>query len=444
MIGVDIVTVEVLDGMDFSIKKQQLKTGVYMHLDGPALSPSPSPSYTSLPSPSPSSSSSSRHFSSKQDVGSDLTFQMPRGPVFGLHIDALMQLQGVGYIPYMVARAILFLWGRMDVEDLFQIETDVTVMNQLVDMYNEDHSLILEDVTTDPILVANLLKKFFQDLPEPILTFDLYDDFLRTDTFSKQSDAIAWIKKLCKTLPVANYALLDTFFSFLHFYVFPRRGPQKGDILGKLASALGPCMMRMRGGASEMLLDHLPKMTMVLCYLIQFYEDIFGVTTISSIEVGYEVKEILGSGAYGIVRRVVDREKKVEFAMKSINLSKANKKQLENLKNEIAVLKFIRHPNTIQLFEICETPTDLHLIVEYVRGGELMVEIAKRKTFSEGDACSVVFQLLNALDYLHKMNVVHRGVCPGFSVPIRMQLNQLISSHLSNSLSQTSNLKMCC
>ena len=48
------------------------------------------------------------------------------------------------------------------------------------------------------------------------------------------------------------------------------------------------------------------------------------------------------------------------------------------MSREIEILKMIRHPNIIQLFEIIETPKQLFLIMEFVSGGELFDYIVKK------------------------------------------------------------------
>lgn len=44
---------------------------------------------------------------------------------------------------------------------------------------------------------------------------------------------------------------------------------------------------------------------------------------------------------------------------------------MERVAREIHILKLIRHPHIIQLYEIIETPKQLYLIMEYASGGEL-------------------------------------------------------------------------
>jgi 5'-AMP-activated protein kinase catalytic alpha subunit len=53
---------------------------------------------------------------------------------------------------------------------------------------------------------------------------------------------------------------------------------------------------------------------------------------------------------------------------------------------EIHILKLIRHPNIIQLYEIIETKKSLYLIMEFASGGELFNYIVKRSRVQEIEA----------------------------------------------------------
>jgi 5'-AMP-activated protein kinase catalytic alpha subunit len=79
---------------------------------------------------------------------------------------------------------------------------------------------------------------------------------------------------------------------------------------------------------------------------------------------------------------------------------------------EIDILKMIRHPNIIQLFEIIETPKQLFLIMEYVSGGELFDYIVKKQKLKEVEACRFFQQIICGIEYLHELGIVHRDLKP--------------------------------
>ena len=59
---------------------------------------------------------------------------------------------------------------------------------------------------------------------------------------------------------------------------------------------------------------------------------------------------------------------------------------VERVAREIHILKIVRHPVVVQLYEIIETPKELYLIMEYARGGELFEYIVSRKRVREKEA----------------------------------------------------------
>lgn len=60
---------------------------------------------------------------------------------------------------------------------------------------------------------------------------------------------------------------------------------------------------------------------------------------------------------------------------------------VERVAREIHILKLIRHPNIIQLYEIIETPKQLYLIMEFAEGGELFDHIVSKNRLDEPEAC---------------------------------------------------------
>ena len=67
---------------------------------------------------------------------------------------------------------------------------------------------------------------------------------------------------------------------------------------------------------------------------------------------------------------------------------------MQRVTREIDILKRIRHPNIIQLFEIIETPKQLFLITEYASGGELFDYIVKKQRLKEEGASKFFQQII--------------------------------------------------
>lgn len=86
----------------------------------------------------------------------------------------------------------------------------------------------------------------------------------------------------------------------------------------------------------------------------------------------YLLGKTLGEGTFGKVKlgtHILTGEK---VAIKILEKSKIkDKSDIERVTREIHILKIMRHPNIIQLYEIIETPKQLYLIMEMADRGEL-------------------------------------------------------------------------
>ncbi|XP_050529304.1 calcium/calmodulin-dependent protein kinase type 1 isoform X4 [Daktulosphaira vitifoliae] len=131
-----------------------------------------------------------------------------------------------------------------------------------------------------------------------------------------------------------------------------------------------------------------------------------------SIDDKYEVKDLLGTGAFSEVRLAVSKERPNEmYAVKIID-KKALKGKEDSLDNEIKVLRRLTHPNIVQLLETFEDKSKVYLIMELVTGGELFDRIVQKGSYTEKDAAHLIRQVLEAVDYMHEQGVVHRDLKP--------------------------------
>jgi len=125
----------------------------------------------------------------------------------------------------------------------------------------------------------------------------------------------------------------------------------------------------------------------------------------------YNLKELLGRGAFSEVYRVQEKETGKEYAVKIID-KKALRGKEESLQNEIAVLHKVSHPNIVHLTEIYDDKNKMYLVMELVTGGELFDRIIAKGNYTERDASNLIRQVLDAVNYLHKLGIVHRDLKP--------------------------------
>uniref|UniRef100_A0A3B3SYZ8 Serine/threonine-protein kinase DCLK2 n=1 Tax=Paramormyrops kingsleyae TaxID=1676925 RepID=A0A3B3SYZ8_9TELE len=135
------------------------------------------------------------------------------------------------------------------------------------------------------------------------------------------------------------------------------------------------------------------------------------VQTSSAILDKYKVGKVIGDGNFAVVKECVERATGMEFALKIIDKAKCSGKE-HLIENEVAILRRVKHPNIIMLIEEVDTPTELYLVMELVKGGDLFDAITSSTKYTEQDASAMVYNLASVLKYLHSLNIVHRDIKP--------------------------------
>ncbi|KAM4585494.1 serine/threonine-protein kinase DCLK2 isoform 3-T3 [Odontesthes bonariensis] len=131
----------------------------------------------------------------------------------------------------------------------------------------------------------------------------------------------------------------------------------------------------------------------------------------SSILEKYKIGKVIGDGNFAVVKECVERSTGKEFALKIIDKAKCCGKE-HLIENEVAVLRKVKHSNIIMLIEEVDTPSELCLVMELVKGGDLFDAITSSAKYTERDAGIMVYNLAEALKYLHSMDIVHRDIKP--------------------------------
>ncbi|XP_055492801.1 serine/threonine-protein kinase DCLK1a isoform X1 [Leucoraja erinacea] len=138
-------------------------------------------------------------------------------------------------------------------------------------------------------------------------------------------------------------------------------------------------------------------------------EEVFQVPT--SIAERYKVGRTIGDGNFAIVKDCIERSTSREYALKIINKSKCRGKE-HMIQNEVSILRRVKHPNIVLLIEEMDTPNELYLVMELVKGGDLFDAIASTNKYTERDASGMLYNLASAIKYLHSLNIVHRDIKP--------------------------------
>uniref|UniRef100_A0A1A8QJ16 Serine/threonine-protein kinase DCLK2 n=2 Tax=Nothobranchius TaxID=28779 RepID=A0A1A8QJ16_9TELE len=125
----------------------------------------------------------------------------------------------------------------------------------------------------------------------------------------------------------------------------------------------------------------------------------------------YKVGRMLGDGNFAVVRECMELSTGREYALKIINKGKCRGKE-HMIQNEVAILRRVKHPNIVLLIEEVDTYNELYLVMELVKGGDLFDAITSANRYTERDASGMLYNLVNAIKYLHSLNIVHRDIKP--------------------------------
>ncbi|KAL1022228.1 hypothetical protein UPYG_G00023950 [Umbra pygmaea] len=121
----------------------------------------------------------------------------------------------------------------------------------------------------------------------------------------------------------------------------------------------------------------------------------------------YTRYEKIGQGASGTVYTAIDVATGAEVAIKQINLQKQPKKEL--IINEILVMKELQQPNIVNFVDSFLVGEELFVVMEYLAGGSL-TDVVTETCMDEAQIAAVCRECLQALEFLHANQVIHRDI----------------------------------
>uniref|UniRef100_A0A671RSF0 non-specific serine/threonine protein kinase n=1 Tax=Sinocyclocheilus anshuiensis TaxID=1608454 RepID=A0A671RSF0_9TELE len=131
----------------------------------------------------------------------------------------------------------------------------------------------------------------------------------------------------------------------------------------------------------------------------------------------FELLRVLGKGGYGKVfqvRKVTGADSGKIFAMKVLKKAMIvrNAKDTAHTKAERSILEEVKHPFIVDLIYAFQTGGKLYLILEYLSGGELFMQLEREGIFLEDTACFYLAEISMALGHLHQKGIIYRDLKP--------------------------------
>ena len=127
---------------------------------------------------------------------------------------------------------------------------------------------------------------------------------------------------------------------------------------------------------------------------------------------GYELREELGAGAFGIVFRAYQSSIGREVAIKVIRPELANRTEfVKRFEAEAQYVAQLEHPHIAPLYDYWRDPEGAYLVMQLLRGGSL-ADALERSPWRPPAAMQLLDQVGSALDYAHRHGVIHRDLKP--------------------------------
>ncbi|XKL64091.1 hypothetical protein PGB90_004177 [Kerria lacca] len=127
----------------------------------------------------------------------------------------------------------------------------------------------------------------------------------------------------------------------------------------------------------------------------------------------FEIHRTVGRGAFGRVLYVLEKRRKVDYAMKVMRKEKIVRTgQIKRVILEKRILLAVVHPFLVNLRFVFKTNSNLFLVMPFIKGGEIYGYMRTFNMFSENQTRFYSGQIILALQYLHEMGILYRDLKP--------------------------------
>ena len=129
----------------------------------------------------------------------------------------------------------------------------------------------------------------------------------------------------------------------------------------------------------------------------------------------YTFIDKIGEGMYGTVYKAINKQENKIYAVKRLNFQNINEKEKKHIKNEVELIKNLKHPNVISYKDSFNDKDNyFNIVTIFCEGGDMYSKIQKRngEFFNEEMILNWTVQILLGLNYIHKNGIIHRDIKP--------------------------------
>jgi len=148
-------------------------------------------------------------------------------------------------------------------------------------------------------------------------------------------------------------------------------------------------------------------------------EDLLGLGSVEGSTSGksflelYDLGDSLGAGNFSTIHNAKHKQSEIEYAVKCIGRRDLHPSDAVALQDEIIALKILKDCRFIvTLHDVFEEPNMTYVVLERMRGGDLIDRIIEKAHYTENDAKEVCKNLLEAVKYCHQRKIANRNLKP--------------------------------
>lgn len=141
------------------------------------------------------------------------------------------------------------------------------------------------------------------------------------------------------------------------------------------------------------------------------------VSSIHITEPTYERKywwtgKLLGKGTFCKVYSGTTKDSTKQVAVKLMKKKNLSESDVKSMRDEIAILRDLKHPNIVRLYDFFETDVAYQLVMELMTGGDLFDRLVVKESYDEREARDAARLITDAIRFMHSKGIAHRDLKP--------------------------------
>ena len=125
----------------------------------------------------------------------------------------------------------------------------------------------------------------------------------------------------------------------------------------------------------------------------------------------FQIGSCKGEGRFGKVFPAVHKKSGFLVAIKQIKKEDV-RLMLDQFIQELKVNSFMSHPNIVKMYAFFSDQTYFYILMEFMEEGSLYKHIKTSKKIKEDEASAKLFEICDAVYYLHSQEILHRDIKP--------------------------------